>query len=164
MKPLIVVLASLIHLIPHPLGVSPIGATALYAGAYGRKSLAWVVPLIPLLAANLIFGFYDVRILGAVYLGFALSTFAGRWLLRNRRSYKHYATAVTLGATIFFLISNFSVWWAGMYPSTAAGLVQCYINGLPFLAVALLADAMYCFLLFGIHGLIQRQQTATAPT
>ena len=34
-------LATIIHLTPYPFGVSPVGATALYAGAYGPKRLSW---------------------------------------------------------------------------------------------------------------------------
>ena len=40
MNRLILVLASIAHLVPHPFGVSSIGATALYAGAYGDKRIS----------------------------------------------------------------------------------------------------------------------------
>jgi hypothetical protein len=40
MNRLILVLASTAHLVPHPFGVSAIGATALYAGAYGDKRIS----------------------------------------------------------------------------------------------------------------------------
>jgi len=37
MKKILIALATVAHLIPHPFGVSSMGATALYAGAYGPK-------------------------------------------------------------------------------------------------------------------------------
>ena len=158
MNRLILVLASIAHLVPHPFGVSSIGATALYAGAYGDKRISWAVPMIPLLIGNAIFGFYDFRVLAFVYAGFALSTFAGRCLLRKNRSYLRYGSAVAIGATIFFVVSNFSIWLVGMYPPNFAGLIQCYVNGLPYLGQAAVADGAYCFMLFGLHAWMERRQ------
>ena len=160
MNKLLVALASLLHLVPHPFGVSPVGAMALYAGAYAPGRIAWTVPLIPLALAGFVSGFFEPIVMAFVFGGFALSTLAGRWLLRRERSYGRFAGAVALGATIFFIASNFSMWLAGFYPQTAAGLLQCYVNGLPFLLQAMVADAAYCFVLFGLHALIERQQTA----
>ena len=162
MKLLVIVLASIAHVVPHPFSVSSVGAIALYAGAYGKPSIAWAVPLLPLLIGNAIFGFYDTTILVFVYAGFALSTLAGRWLLHRQRSYLRFAAAVTIGATIFYLVSNFAVWLVGMYPPTLAGLAECYVNGLPYLGQAALADGAFCFVLFGLHALIERRQLAAA--
>lgn len=162
MNKFLIALATVAHLIPHPFGVSSVGATALYAGAYGPKRYSWIVPMMPLFVASLVFGFYNVTVMAFVFGGFALSTFAGRWFLARERNYARYGAAVSLGATIFFLVSNFAVWLVGMYPPTIAGLVQCYVNGLPFLGRAVLADAAYCFVLFGLHALIERRQTAPA--
>lgn len=162
MNKLLIALATVAHLIPQPFGVSSIGATALYAGAYGPKRTSWAIPLIPLFIGSLVFGFYDLTVMAFVFGGFALSTFAGRWFLARERNYSRYGAAVAVGATIFFLVSNFSIWLVGMYPPTLAGFVQCYINGLPFLGQAMLADSAYCFVLFGLHVWIERRQTAAA--
>ncbi len=160
MKKLLIGLATVLHLIPHSFGVSPIGATALYAGAYGPKRTAWAVPLLPLLIANLAFGFFDPVVMTFVYAGFALSSLAGRWLLRGDRGFTRFSAAVAAGATTFFAVSNFAVWLVGMYPPTMAGLTQCYVNGLPYLGQAMLVDAACCFLLFGLHNAIEHN----APT
>lgn len=162
MNMLLLVLATVAHLAPHPFGVSSVGATALYAGAYGPNKLSWAVPVLMVLVGNLIFGFYDLTVLGFVYAGFALSTLSGRWLLRRGRSKLRYATAIALGAAIFFVTSNFAVWLVGMYPPTAAGLAQCYIRGLPFLGQAMLVDAAYCIVLFGLHSLVERRNAEPA--
>jgi len=159
MKKLLVGLVTVLHLIPHPFGVSPVGATALYAGAYGSNRSSWAVPLLPLFVAALLFGFYEPVVMAFVFAGFALSTFAGRWLLRGKRNYKSFGGAVALGATIFYVVSNFSNWLVGYYPPTMAGLIQCYVNGLPYLGQAVLADAAYCFVLFGLHHLIDQHES-----
>ena len=154
MKKLLVCLATIVHLLPHPFGVSPVGALALYAGAFGNRATSWSMPLIPLTIAGLIGGFYDPTVMLFVYLGYALSTIAGRWFLRESRSYPRYAAGVGSGALAFFLLSNFGMWIAGYYPPTLAGLIACYVNGLPYLVQALAADAGFCFMLFGLHRLI----------
>lgn len=157
MRKRVVALATVAHLLPHPFGVSPVGALALYSGAFAPARGAWLVPLLPLTIAGLLGGFYDLRVLLFVYLGFALSTFAGRWFLRSERSRGRYVAAVGSGAVMFFLVSNFGMWLAGFFPLTAAGLLTCYVRGLPYLGQAMLADAAYCFVLFGLHRLLERQ-------
>ena len=161
MNKFLIGLATAIHLAPHPFGVSSVGATALYAGAYGPKRLSWAVPLVPLFIGSLVFGFYEVTMMAFVFGGFALSSFAGRWFLALKRNLTRYGAAVAAGASIFFIVSNFGMWLAGYYPPTLAGLVQCYVNGLPFLGQAALADAAYCFVLFGLHSLIESRQSAS---
>jgi len=161
MNKFLIGLVTVLHLVPHPFGVSPVGASALYAGAYGGKSTSWMVPLLPLFIAGLIFGFYDPVVMAFVFGGFALSTLAGRWFLRGERKLTHFGGAVVVGATIFFLLSNFSNWLVGYYPPTPGGLLQCYINGLPYLGQAMLADAAYCFVLFGLHNAIERRRPSS---
>ena len=162
MNRFILALGTVAHLLPHPFGVSPVGAMALYAGANGPARFSWLVPLLPLGLAAVLFGFYDPLIMAMVYAGFALAAVVGRALLASGRNYARFATAISAGAIVFFLLSNFAVWLAGYYPPTAAGLAQCYINGLPYLGVAVLADAAYCFLLFGLHSAIERQAAVAA--
>ena len=158
MKKSLIALATVLHLVPHPFGVSPVGALALYSGAFGTNRLGWLTPMLPLAVAAMVFGFYDPLVMLFVFAGFGLSTLAGRWLLRRDRNYRRFGSAVVLGAFTFYLVSNFSVWLTGMYPPTAAGLVACYVAGLPFLLQAVVADAAYCFVLFGLHALIERHE------
>lgn len=162
MNKYLLALATVIHLIPHPFGVSPVGAMAIYSGACGDRRYAWAIPFLPLLVANLLFGFYDFTVLFFVYLGFALSSIAG-WILTNRRSAARLTAAAATGAFIFYLVSNFSIWLVGMYPQTTAGLVQCYFNGLPYLGAGIVANLVYGALLFGLHALIEKQEPSALP-
>ena len=159
----IIAIATVIHLLPHPFGVSPVGAVALYAGAHGRGRTAWIVPLVPLALGALLFGAYDPTVMAFVFGGYALATLAGRRFLQRERSDRRYLAAVATGAVIFYLVSNFSIWLVGYYPPTVAGLVECYLMGLPYLGQAMLADAACCFLLFGAHEVLERRHSATVP-
>ena len=65
--------------------------------------------------------------------------------------------AVALNAGLFFLISNFGVWLEGFYPQTFAGLIECYVAGLPFLGYSLLGDSFYSIILFGGYAAIKER-------
>lgn len=160
----VVMLATIIHLLPHPFGVSTVGATALYAGAHEASDKRWLVPLLPLALGLLITGLYHPVVMAFVFLGYSLSTFAGRLFLTKQRSLLRYASAVSGGAIIFFLFSNFSVWLVGYYPASWSGLASCYIAGLPFLGLAMLADAAYCVVLFGTHRALNFSAAPVAAT
>ena len=67
--------------------------------------------------------------------------------------------AAVLGATQFYLLTNFAVWLGGdgaTYPKTVAGLLQCYVAGLPFYRNMLLGNLLYSGLFFGLYALALR--------
>jgi len=155
MKTVVIVLATIIHLLPRPFGVSPVGALALYGGAFGPKGYFWAVPFIPLTVGAALFGFYDLKVMAFVYLGFTLASFAGNRFLSTGRKLPDFGVAIGAGATIFFLVSNVGNWLA-FYPRTGTALLECYLNGLPFLLQSVVADAFFCYVLFGVHRLQER--------
>ena len=70
----------------------------------------------------------------------------------------------SLGASaIFFLVTNFAFLYSN-YPHDLHGIIQAYVNGLPFLRGTLLGDMFYSLALFGGYGavkiLLQRRKTA----
>jgi hypothetical protein len=72
--------------------------------------------------------------------------------------------ASVLGSVLFFLITNFAVWYgSAFYPQTPAGLLACYTAGLAFynqqsfFINSLLGDLFYGGLLFGTYALLQRR-------
>ena len=162
MNKFVLVIATLIHLLPHPFGVSSIGATALYGGAFGNRRTSWMTPLLPLSLGLMVTGLFEPVVMLFVFGGYALSTLAGRWFLRADRKLGRFSLAVTTGALIFYLVSNLSMVLAGFYPMTVAGLVECYVTGLPYLGLSALADAAYCFVLFGLHAALERPRQAPA--
>ena len=84
---LVLVLATLLRLIPHPWNVTPIGSIGLFAGTWCKPSIAWLIPLIPLFIGDAITGFYNPAIMIFVYAGIAVSAVIGRWLLAKKRTF-----------------------------------------------------------------------------
>jgi len=152
---IMVILAAVVRILPHPWNFTPIGAMALFSGAMFRdRRIAFLFPLVALFAGDLFVGLH--RLIPIVYASFLVSVFIGTWLA-DRLGILRIGGAVFLGALQFFLITNFAVWQLfGTYPHTPAGLAACYIAGLPFFGNTLAGDAVYTTLFFGIFALAER--------
>ena len=129
--------AALSRLVPHPPNLTSVAAVALFGGAYlADKRLAFLVPLGALFLSDLILGSYQH--MEVVYASFALIVCIGLWLQR-RRTILHIAGAALAGSVLFFLITNFGVWWfQSLYPHTLDGLIACYVAAIPFFRNTLL--------------------------
>jgi hypothetical protein len=153
----IVVAAAALRAIPHPINFAPIGALALFGGAYfSSKRAAIAVPLLSLIAGDILIGFH--RLMFYVYASFLISVAIG-FLLRPRKSVCRIGGATLAGAIQFFLITNFAVWVTsiGNYPKNLAGLALCYIAGLPLFWNTLAGDAFYVALLFGVMAAAEQR-------
>ncbi|MCU1343664.1 MAG: hypothetical protein JWN92_3087 [Candidatus Acidoferrum typicum] len=152
-----VLAAAAIRLAPHPMNFAPIGALALFGGAYfSSKRQALIVPLLSLIIGDAITGFHPL--IPFVYASFLLSVAIGFWL-RRKRSATRIGVATLAGAIQFFLVTNFAVWATsiGSYPKTTAGLTACYVAGIPFFWNTLAGDAFYAALLFRSMALAERK-------
>lgn len=152
----LIVLAALVRGMPHPDNITPIGALALFSGAYLDKRVLWLVPVGALFLGDVANGLYDATVLIAVYLGFLASTMVGRSLLRGQDRPARVVLGVGIGAVVFWLISNFGAWLA-FRPITVEGFIACYLEGLPYLGRSLLGDGFYALVLFGSYSLLRTQ-------
>jgi hypothetical protein len=150
-----IILAAVVRILPHPWNFTPIGAMAIFSGAMFRdRRVAFLFPLLALFAGDLFVGIH--RFIPIVYASFLLSVFIGTWLA-NRRGVLRIGGAVFLGSLQFFLVTNFAAWQLfGTYPHTPAGLAACYIAGLPLFGNTLAGDAVYFTLFFGIFALAEK--------
>lgn len=142
--------------LPHPPNVVCLGALGLFAGCYLNGRRAYLVPLAVLLISDLVghllgiagMGFYSPIAMLMVYSGALLAVPMGRWM-RSTSGWHKYPVGSLCASTTFFLFSNLGVWLAGWYPMTAAGLVSCYVNAIPFFGYTLVGDLGFVVLLFG---------------
>jgi hypothetical protein len=147
--------AAVVRILPHPWNFTPIGAMALFSGAkFGRRWKAFLFPLLGLFVGDLFVGFHVL--MPIVYFSFCLSVLIGM-LFRSKQTPGALSLATLLGATQFFVITNFAIWAVGTtYVKSLAGLTACYIAGIPFFGNTLAGDASYALLLFGGFALVER--------
>ena len=151
----VIFLAGALRYAPHPRNLAPIGAIALFSGAIIRdRRIAFVFPLLAFFARDLFIGYHKLTLV--VCASFLVNVAIGLWL-RNRRTAGRVSLATLAGAIQFFLVTNFGVWLLlDTYPKTYAGLVACYVIGLPLFWNTLAGDAFYSILLFGGYALAER--------
>src|SRR6202795_1292422 len=104
----IVLAAAALRLAPHPMNFAPIGALALFGGAYfSSKRAALAIPLLSLIAGDVFTGFH--QLIPFVYASFLVSVSIGFWL-RRKRSAPRIGAATIAGAIQFFIVTNFALW------------------------------------------------------
>lgn len=144
-----------LRFLPHAPNFTPIGALALFGGAYFSKRTALLLPILAMLASDFLIGFYEVKIMLSVYLSFMLSAVLGFWLRKNQKWSRVLGLSV-FSAILFFLITNFAVWAFSLwYPKTFAGLLQSYLMGLPFFKATLLGNLFFASCFFGAYKVIK---------
>ena len=142
-----------LRLLPHAANFAPIGALAMFAGLYTTRKWWLLTPIMVMAVSDMFIGFYDWKVMTAVYGGFLVYALIGRVVKNN----KSFATIIggTLAASFFFyLTTNFAVWASsGMYPHTLQGLIWCYELALPFFRNTLLGDLFYVGTFVGSYEL-----------
>src|SRR5689334_5558036 len=150
-----IVVAAALRLLPHPPNFTPIGAMALFSGAYlGRRPLAFVAPLGALLLSDLVLGFYHGQ--ATVYFSVALIVLIGMGALARVSALRVLGAALA-SSVLFFVVTNFGMWlFSGFYPRSLAGLEACYVAAIPFFQNTVAGDLFYSALLFGGFALLER--------
>ena len=133
-------IAILSRLIPHPPNFTPITAIALFSTIHFKnKILTYLIPIIGLFISDLILGLSMVNLF--VYLSFIAITFIG-FKFQKINNY-----SILLSSTTFFIVSNFGVWISGMYGFTTKGLITCYILAIPFFAYSIISTIIFSLII-----------------
>ncbi len=152
---LLVALAVVLRVAPHPWNFAPVGAISLFAGAcFDRRRDAFLTPLALMFLSDSLLEWFTGRgyhaLMPVIYATYALITVLGILLRDRRRSMIAVGLGAVASSTLFFIISNFAVWLrSSMYPPTVQGLLACYIAAVPFFGNTLASDVIYSALLFG---------------
>jgi hypothetical protein len=149
------------RLLPHAPDFTPVAASALFAASVLRvRALSVVVPLAGMILADAWLGFYDLRIMAAVYGTLAVPACAA-WLSGRWRRPVMIAPVLLSSSLNFFLVTNFAVWaFSPMYAANAGGLLKCYIAALPFLQNMLTGNLFWGIVLFGGYWLARNVRAA----
>lgn len=147
----LIVLAVVLRVLPHAANFAPVAAVAIFGGAILPRRLAIAVPLLAMMASDLVIGLHPlIPLTWGCYALFALAssmTLRGGSLKRG--------IGLTFGSSLFFFaVTNFGVWLtSGMYAHTWNGLSRCYAMALPFFRNTAMSDIVYTAALFGVYYL-----------
>ena len=87
-----------------------------------------------------------------------------RSFIRNHKSLLSGVIGTVLASVLFFFITNFAVWFGtNMYTKDLAGLINCYIAGIPFYRNTLMGDLFFTGLLAGGYELITHRIKELLP-
>lgn len=150
----IIFFAVILRLIPHPANFAPIGALALFGGAYLNKKYALIVPILAMFISDLFLGFHST--IPFVYVSFLASGMIGIWI-GKRRTFNRFVFGTLLSSVLFFAITNFGVWLTTpMYAKTIQGIINCYTFAIPFFRNTILSDFFYLGLFSSSYELVAR--------
>ena len=137
----ILLVLSVSRFIPHPPNFTSLLALSFYIPAIlGIRYLPALV--FSFAITDLIIGFHGVTLFtwGSVILIGFLSKF---FILNLTRR----ISGALIGASLFFLITNFGVWSLGSYGYNFQGLITCYILAIPFFAYSLISTLIFSSLI-----------------
>lgn len=157
------------RLLPHIPNFTAVGGIGLFAGARLTGWKAFLIPLLIMAVTDPILGqilgypmFNSVTLF--VYASLLVNVLIGRLLKRSITPGK-VAGASIVCSMQFFLITNFGLWMVtSLYPPTTAGLVACYLAGLPYLGHTLAGDLTFSVFLFGAFHLVSKVQQRAGLT
>jgi len=155
------------RLIPHYPNFTAVGAISLFAAAFaGRRSIAIIIPFLVMVFSDMIlnnliyarmypddYKNFVFLYRGALwcYAAFGLVVIYGSTIFREGVSLPKVFFGALGASVIFFLLSNFGVWASsGAYAVNFAGLMTCYLAGLPFLLNQIFGDLFYSLVIFGV--------------
>ncbi len=151
-------------------GFSPVIAIALFAGfIVKQKDMSFMLPLLALFISDAAIQLlYEANLFP--YAGF----YTGQWknylilmsaaligMLLKGRSKTSLVVGAVAAPTVFFLISNFSVWLGtteAVYAKTFNGLIACYTAALPFYKNALIATIVFLPIILFSYNYITREK------
>lgn len=139
---------------------SPVGAMALFGGAYfNRQWKAYAFPLFALFFSDLILyqtvfkGHGNGLLYGEwywIYGAFVLMTIAGRWLLKSV-SMKNFILSCFACVFIHWIVTDIPVWHGStIFSQDLKGYIDCLIVAIPFEWRFLTGTLVYGAVLFGV--------------
>lgn len=93
----------------------------------------------------------------SAYILIGLSALALRRFKKNDLNLVSASTLFTTPSSLlFYLWTNFGVWYQGWYPPTLSGLIESYLMGLPFLKFNLIGNLIFVPLGFGLIATVRQ--------
>lgn len=146
--------AVLSRFLPHPPNFTPVAAIALLScKGFNNRWIAIIIPMIIMFISDLVLGLHGS--IPFVYGAFILISLFGSFVKKINIG------VVLSSSVIFFLVSNFGVWFL-YYPSTFTDLVTCYTLAIPFFLNTILGDLFFSALIIYSFYYMQKRQIISA--
>lgn len=144
--------------------LASVAGPALFAGYYAsNRWMALGVPVAILAISNLFLAPYTHPAIAAVvYAALLLPVLLGA-LLRRRISALRLGACAAGSSLLFFAVSNFAHWCFYYDVHSAATLLTCYVEALPFYRYTFIGDMAWSSALFGGYYLATHLATQAAP-
>ena len=133
--------------IPHPPNFTSLLALSFYVPIFlGRKYIPML--LLSFFITDLFIGLHSVTFFtwGSVLIIGLISKYF-------KKSINLRIIGSLMGATLFFVISNFGVWLLGSYGYSLNGFISCYILALPFFSYSIISTLFFSIIIETIYGI-----------
>lgn len=152
---------------------TPLGAMALFGGAYLGRTKGFAFPLLTLWLSDIVLNklvfygewrfFYED--FAWTYGAFALMVIVGRWMKTNKSVTRFLGSSLVI-VFIHWIVTDIGVWLgSATYPQTMAGLWACLVAAIPYEQNFLTGTLIYGTILFGAFEWIKHKVPAlqTSP-
>tara|TARA_B100001750_G_C15485234_1_gene587882 strand:- start:895 stop:1410 length:516 start_codon:yes stop_codon:yes gene_type:complete len=153
----LVLILVLARLIPHPPNFTPIIAAAIMS-SYFFKDLKFslIILIASMFLGDVFIGFYKNMFF--VYLSLALITFTF-FKISKKINLTNLFVYGFCGSFIFYLISNFGVWFLGdLYVKNLNGLIECYFLAIPFFKNTFFSTIIFSYATLIIYKSFTKRQ------
>ena len=140
---------ALSRFVPHPPNFTSLIALSFYVPAlFGVSYLPAL--LISFVITDLIIGFHSTVLFtwGSVLIIGIVSKYLFNSIMLR-------ISGALVGACIFFIVTNFGVWIAGMYGYSFNGLISSYIMALPFFGYSLISTLIFSALIETVYKFVK---------
>ncbi len=128
--------------IPHPPNFTPIISIAVLSPLFFNKNITSLsVIILGMFVTDIFLGIYPSMIF--TYLTIILIFYFSK-ILFKLDSFKNIILCSFLSSVIFFILTNFSVWFlSGLYSLNFEGLIACYLLAIPFFHNTLISTMLF---------------------
>ena len=148
----LVLILAFSRIIPHPPNFTPVITIAIMSGYLFRNIyLSIATLLISMLLSDAFIGFYKNMFFVYLSLIFIVYIF---YKISSKINFKNLFIFSIFGSFIFYLISNYGVWYfGGLYEKDFNGLIKCYFLAIPFFKNTLISTIIFSYAAFFANSL-----------
>ena len=151
---------------------TPLGAMALFGGAYFSRAKGFAFPLVTLWLSDIFLNrlvFYGEWVLfyedfAWTYGAFALMVLVGRWVKPNQAIGRFIGSSLLI-VLIHWIVTDIGVWLGSTtYPQTIEGLWACLLAAIPYERNLLVGTLLYGSILFSVFEWLKYKLPALQTT